>query len=113
MLEFISLLTYLLSAHGLAVLVVWPSKGPSAWLREKVVRRFLPRAARGVLDCYICTGFWSALILSPLWWHFYHAWWVWAGCLMTSGIFWILLGNPKPTNEEQDELPPAPPPSAP
>ena len=46
-------IAYLLSSLGLTVLLVWPQSGPGAWVRERVLRRLLPRRARGVLDCYI------------------------------------------------------------
>ncbi len=52
---------------GLTVLVVWPADGVPAKIREGL-RRLLPSAVKGVLDCYICLGFWAGLILSPIWW---------------------------------------------
>lgn len=84
----------LLSSVGLTVLVVWPENGPMASLRERVLRPMLPTAAREVLDCYICMGFWAGLGLSPIWWAFTRSYWCWSACLMVPGLFWILLGNP-------------------
>jgi hypothetical protein len=52
-------LAYLLSSMGLTILIVWPQTGPSAWVRERVLRRALPGRAKEVLDCYICCGFWA------------------------------------------------------
>jgi hypothetical protein len=89
--ELTHFLASLLSACGLTVLIVWPQDGPGAWLRERVVRRLLPGAAGAMLDCYICCGFWCGLILSPLWWHFYHEPWCWLGCLMVPALFWSIL----------------------
>jgi hypothetical protein len=79
---------------GLTILIVWPETGPSAWLRERVVRPILPGRAKGALDCYICLGFWAGLALSPLWWFFCQHWWCWTGCLMTPALFWLVLQNP-------------------
>jgi hypothetical protein len=86
-----ALVAYLLSACGLTVLLVWPQNGPSAWVRERLVKQILPGSAREALDCYICTGFWCGLLLSFVWWWFYRVWWYWAGCLMTPAVFWFLL----------------------
>ena len=66
--ELAEYLAYLLSSVGLTVLLVWPQTGPGAWVRDRVLRRLLPRRARDVLDCYICLGFWVGLALSPIWW---------------------------------------------
>lgn len=87
--EFSTLITYLLSALGLAVLLVWPAAGPSAWVRDRWLRRVLTGSAEHVLDCYVCAGFWCGLALSPTWWYFTRIWWVWFGCLMIPGIFWF------------------------
>gem|GEM_PF-3046186 len=89
--EFLHLLTYLLASCGLTILIVWPENGPSAWLRDEVGRRLLPGKAGEVFDCYVCCGFWSGFILSPLWWTWYHEPWYWFGCLMVPAIFWFIL----------------------
>lgn len=90
--EYLTDLTaFLLTSMGLTVLVVWPEHGPSAWLREHLLRRSLPRPAQGVLDCYICAGFWIGLLLSPVWWYLSRAHWAWFGCLMTPALFWLTL----------------------
>lgn len=88
------LLALLLTSVGLTVVIVWPEDGPAAYLRDRVIRVIIPRPARGVLDCYICLGFWVGLVLSPAWWIVSGSYWSWFGCLMTPGLFWILLGNP-------------------
>lgn len=89
--EFADLVAYLLSSAGLTVLIVWPQTGPGAWVRERVLRRILPRSAGKVLDCYICFSFWCGLALSPLSWRFSGRPWSWAGCLMVPPVFWLLL----------------------
>lgn len=91
-----SLISYLLAASGLTVLIVWPDRGPSAWFRERLLRRVLPTAAAAVIDCYVCTGFWSGAVLSPVWWFLGQRTWVWIGCLMIPPIFWLLLGHHRP-----------------
>lgn len=58
------LVAYLLSAAGLTILIIWPTGGPGAFIREKILRAVLPKAAHGVLDCYICFSFWAALALA-------------------------------------------------
>jgi hypothetical protein len=85
---FVSLL---LSSMGLTILIVWPQDGPGAWMRERLLRPLLSGKAKHVLDCYICLGFWSGLVLSPLWWFFCRQHWVWTGCLMTPCLFWLAL----------------------
>lgn len=85
------LLAYLLASMGLTVLVVWPQKGPGAWLRDKLLRSVLPASSTEVLDCYICCSFWCSLLLSPLWWAICGRAWYGTGCLMTPGLFWLLL----------------------
>ncbi len=85
------LLTYLLTAMGLTILIVWPSTGPSAWVRERLLRRVLPAKGKEVLDCYICLSFWSSLLLSPVWWVLSRQAWCWLGCLMTPAVFWLVL----------------------
>lgn len=87
------LLGYLLSAMGLTVLVVWPTGGPGAFFREKILRRLLPKAVQGVLDCYICFGFWSGLAMSLMWWRIYRQPWLWFGCLMIPAAFWMVMGS--------------------
>ncbi len=88
-----SLLGYLFSAAGLTVLVVWPTDGPGALVREKILRSALPKRAHGVLDCYICFGFWSGLAMSILWWWIYRRAWLWFGPLMVPGLFWLVMGK--------------------
>ncbi len=85
------LISYLLAATGFTVLVVWPSAGPSAWVRERLIRPLLPPRARGVLDCYVCCGPWCGLLLSPVWWTVSNTAWVWFGPLMIPAIFWFIL----------------------
>jgi hypothetical protein len=87
-------LSYLMAAVGLTVLIIWPQHGPSAWLRDRLLRRVLPSAAAEVLDCYICCGFWCGLLLSPVWWWAEHRLWCWTGCLATPALFWLVLRNP-------------------
>ena len=89
-----SLLSFLLASMGLTIMVVWPQDGPGAWVRERVLRRLLPGKAKEVLDCYICTSYWTGLALSPLWWWMCQGRWAWAGCLMTPPVFWIALRIP-------------------
>jgi hypothetical protein len=85
------LLSFLMSSMGLTVLIVWPQDGPSAWLRERVLRRVLWGKAGQVLDCYVCLGFWSGLVFSPVWWFAFRQHWAFAGCLMTPAMFWLIL----------------------
>ena len=85
------LLAYLLGSMGLTVLIVWPDEGPSAWIRERILRRILPGKARQILDCYICLSFWTSLMLSPAWWYTCREFWCWFGCLMTPALFWLVL----------------------
>jgi hypothetical protein len=87
----VDLATHILSAMGLTILVVWPDHGLIALLRDRVLRRLLPAGARGVLDCYICCGFWCALLLSPAWWRLCGGYWCWFGCLMVPAVFWLVL----------------------
>lgn len=98
--EFAHLAAYLLSAMGLTVLMVWPQGGPVAWFRERVLRRWLPATIQGVLDCYVCLGFWCGLVLSPAWWFLFGHAWCWFGCLMTPAAFWIFLRNPSASEGE-------------
>ncbi len=76
---------------GLTVLIVWPQDGVGAWVRENVLRKILPGKSKEVLDCYVCTGFWSGLVLSPLWWLMCRERWTVSGCLMTPALFWLVL----------------------
>jgi len=92
------LLGYLLSAIGLTVLIVWPEDGPGYWVREKILRPLLPGKANAVLDCYICFGFWSGLVMSAVWWRWEHAPWLWTGCLMVPAVFWMVLRPSKPND---------------
>lgn len=91
-----NLLAYVLSSMGMTVLLVWPQRGPSAWIRERLLRRGLPTFAAEVLDCYICCSFWCGLLLSPLWWAFNHQLWCWTGCLTAPFLFWALLDRGGP-----------------
>ena len=91
--EFVLLVAYLLSAMGLTILVVWPEDGTGAYVREKVLQRVLPKSAHGVLDCYICLGFWAGVFLSVPWWFMYHQNWIWFGCLMIPAVFWLVTGK--------------------
>lgn len=89
------LLAYVLSAMGLAVLIVWPADGPMAWLRDRVLRPMLPKAVQGVLDCYVCLGFWTGLILSVVFWIIYGYAWLCFGCLVVPAVFWLIVGQEK------------------
>ena len=89
--ELVYFLALLLSSMGLTVLVVWPQTGPSAWVRERILRRLLPKNTQEVLDCYICFGFWAGFLLSPIWWMLTEQPWSWSGCLMTPALFWLAL----------------------
>ena len=88
--QFTELVAYVLAAMGLTVLVVWPRGGPGAWVREKLLRKFLPKPVRGVLDCYICFGFWAGLVVAVPWWFWHRHRWMWLGCLMVSAVFWLV-----------------------
>jgi len=99
------MMALILSAMGLTIVIVWPASGPGAAIREKALRPLLPGQASNVLDCYICLGFWSGLLLSPLWWWMTRQHWVWAGCLMTSAVFWIILHNPSDPSPPEGESP--------
>lgn len=92
--EFVGIVSYVLCGLGLTILIVWPDGGPSAWLREKVLRRILVGRAGEMLDCYVCFGFWAGLALSPLWWWWYRELWCWTGALMVPAIFWLVLHRP-------------------
>jgi hypothetical protein len=81
---------------GLTILIVWPETGPGKWIREQILRRLIPKIWREVLDCYICMGFWSGLLLSGLWWSWYHEPWIWTGCLIVPAVFWLVLEMGKP-----------------
>lgn len=89
--SFVGLVSYLLTSMGVTILVVWPSTGPGAWMRERVVRPMLPGKLGGVLDCYLCLSFWIGLAASPLWWWWHRELWCWTGCFMAPAIFWTLL----------------------
>lgn len=89
--DLVMLLTCLLSSFGLTVLLVWPETGPGAWIRDKVMKPLLWPKAKEVLDCYVCFSFWASLLLSRIWWRLAEVWWVWFGCLMTPGMFWLAL----------------------
>ncbi len=93
---FDSFLGYLLASIGLTVLIVWPDGGPGSWLREQILRQLIPSMFRGVLDCYVCMGFWCGLALSGLWWWWYREPWILTGCLMVSGVFWLILNLGRP-----------------
>jgi hypothetical protein len=84
-----ALIAYLLASMGLTVLIVWPKSGPTAWIRERVLRRLLPTPASGALDCYVCASFWCGFILGPIWWSFEHHYWYFGGCLMVPSLFWL------------------------
>ena len=86
-----NLVSFLLASVGLTVLIVWPQTGPGAWLRESVLRPALGDKAGEVLDCYVCLGFWSGLLLSPICYWLTGQYWSWAGCLMVPAVFWWAL----------------------
>ena len=93
MADLLGLLTYVLSAMGLTILIVWPAVGPSAWVRDRIVRRLLWPQARGMLDCYVCFSPWAALMLAPLWWWQMGCWWLWSGPLMLPTLFWLMMND--------------------
>jgi hypothetical protein len=90
MAECAQLAAYLLSTMGLTVLIVWPERGPGAWLRDRLLKRVLGERLAEALDCYICCGFWCGLALSPAWWLLYRQAWIWTGGLMVSFLFWLM-----------------------
>jgi hypothetical protein len=102
------LLAYLLAAMGLTILIVWPTAGPGCWVRERLLRTILPGPLGKVLDCYICLGFWSGLILGVVWWLLFDATWAWFGCLMVPAVFWLVLpgSRSKPLVSSGGEVPP-------
>ncbi len=87
----VAFVTFVLSAMGLTVVVVWPETGPGAWCRERLLRPLLPKRIRDVFDCYICFGFWTGLGLGALWSVMLDIWFYWFGCLMIPAMFWIIL----------------------
>jgi hypothetical protein len=89
--EVTEFIAYILSSAGLTILLVWPSGGPTAWIRERMLRAVLRGKAADVLDCYICSGFWMGLLLSPVWWFVCHRFWCWTGCFITPYLFWVHL----------------------
>lgn len=84
---------YMLSAMGLAIVVVWPETGPGAFVREKILHKLIPAALHGLLDCYICFGFWTGLALSVVFWLIYGMAWMYFGCLMVPAAFWLVMGK--------------------
>jgi hypothetical protein len=105
MADFLAILTYVFAAMGLTILIVWPADGPSAWLRDKIVRKLLWPSARGVLDCYICLSVWVALALAPAWWYWVHCQWVWTGPLVLPALFWMILRPWHSASEKQLQEP--------
>ena len=91
--QFTEFLSYALASMGLVILVVWPEDGPGAFVREKLLRKILPKSVHDVLDCYICFGFWTGLLLSIAWWSLYRQDWIWFGCLMIPAVFWLVMGK--------------------
>lgn len=98
--SFTYLVSFILTSMGLTVLIVWPEGGPSGWLRERILRPILPGRAKGVLDCYVCMGFWCGLLLSPLWWWFCGEPWVWTGGLMNTALLWYIVEQSHPTRSD-------------
>jgi hypothetical protein len=96
--EFFHAIVFVLSAMGLTVLIVWPDKGPTAWLRDTIFRKLLPVKAQGVLDCYICLGFWIGLALEWPFWRIYHETWIWWGLLMIPVVFWLVMPGSRGTD---------------
>lgn len=101
-----SLIGFLLSAMGATVLIVWPETGPTAWLREKVLRRVLPGRVGGVLDCYICMSFWMGLAFGALWWCWTRNPMYWCGCLMAPVVFWVVLNRYTHESEHDSDVEP-------
>lgn len=93
---------FLLSAMGATILIVWPETGPSAWVRESILRKLLPGRASGVVDCYVCLSFWMGLAFGALWWCWTGKPMYWCGCLMIPAVFWIVLHMP--TREDDEEI---------
>lgn len=107
--EWCGLVSYVLSSMGLSVLLVWPQRGPSAWVRDRLLLPRLPKSAQAMLDCYLCCSFWSGLLLSPAWWVFYHRPWCWSGCLIAPLLFWLIdevffsgVGTPKDPPQQNE-----------
>ena len=97
------LISFLLASMGLTIVIVWPQDGPGAWVRENILRKALPVKSKEMLDCYVCTSFWSGLVLSPVWWLMCRERWTWSGCLMTPAVFWLAWRNPAPIEKAADE----------
>lgn len=98
------LLILLLSAMGLTIMIVWPTGGPGAWVREKLLRPVLGGRGGEVLDCYICFSFWAGLLVGTVASRVDHLWPL-AACLMTPVLFWVSLrgwesADPPETPEE-------------
>jgi hypothetical protein len=89
--DLVPFLSSVLAAMGLTILLVWPTGGPSAWFRDRVLKRMLPSSATGVLDCYICFGFWSGLLGSVPVWLVYRQPWSWTLCLVVPFLFWLVV----------------------
>ncbi len=88
--DFTAIAVYVLSCMGVTILIVWPSDGPGAWFRDRLLRPFLPASARGALDCYICLSVWIALAAVPFWWmKGYH--WPSVAWLIVPTVFWLVL----------------------
>jgi len=81
---------FVLSCMGLTILLVWPVDGPSAWVRERVLRKLLPARVAKVLDCYICLSVRIALIAAPFWWRAgFH--WSAIAWPVVPGMFWLVM----------------------
>jgi hypothetical protein len=89
--ELANLLSAIFTGMGLTILFVWPEHGPTAWIRDNVIRPTLPAACRGVLDCYVCFGFWAGLLVGALWWWQTRQFWCWSNGFMVSAALWICL----------------------
>lgn len=94
-------LSLILAGVGLTVLIVWPETGPTAYAREVLLRPRVPLALAGVLDCYVCLGFWMGLLLSPVWWLYTGQFWCWSACLMVPAVFWLKLVSVPSHAQEQ------------
>lgn len=89
--EFVALIAYLLVCVGLTVVIVWPEEGLGAWVREKMLRPRLSASWAGVLDCYICCGFWVGGLVGIVCWLLGSGTWYLGGCFMVPGLFWLVL----------------------
>lgn len=99
------LIALLLTSAGAALLIVWPATGPSAFVRERIMRPLIPAFARGVLDCLVCFSVWTGLATAAVFYEFSGIYYCWFSPLMTPMIFWLVSrfephANPTPTTDD-------------